>query len=534
MSLDLYWTRLAVSPKGDFVVYLAATDSALWFRSLIDAEVHRIDGTEGAVGAAVSPDGAVVAFATETAVKVVPVSGGVTEIVVEALSPSNPQWISDSRLFFSDEDDTRLRWADVETGENETRDLQCSNPDWISEAQVLCGGGGFQQAHVLDVSDGTTHYVRLRGVSGSGGFLRGADFKFRDGGYLTYMSIDGNLRAVPFDLETFEAGRPVTLVPGVRRQPFSGAGQYSVGADGTLVYAEGVNGDVGDLVVWDEDGGVVSLLPEPDFFLRWSFSPEGDELAVVVEATGGQELQVYDLAGGPRQVLWASDKFLNEPCWLPDGESLIFGTTDRVHGTWTLLRGHPTSTSPPDTLFQGSGAYGYGIRSCRDPSRIIGFSYGTGNHIVAIDLSGASPRMDTIVANGYFGALSPDGERLAYAPDERNGIAVAPYPELNRAPLVASQRAEPSWVSNTELAYFRHGGDFFRLPLDPATNERQGPEVLWHSDPRFSDTPGSSYEITPTGGLTYIRAPEQKPAPYLRVIPNWLEQMKRAADEANR
>jgi serine/threonine-protein kinase len=534
MSLDLYWTTLTVSPEGDFVVYRAATDTTLWYRSLIDTEVYRIAGTEGALSAAVSPDGTVIAFATLTAVKVVPVSGGVTETVVEALGPSNPQWISDSRVFFSDEDDTRLRWADVETGENQTRDFQCSNPDWISEAQVLCGGGGFQQAHVLDVSDGTTHYVRLRGASGSEGFLRGTGFKLRDGGYLTYMSIDGNLRAVPFDLEAFEAGRPVTLVTGVRRQPFSGAGQYSVGADGTLVYAEGVNGDMGELVVWDEERGVVPLLPEPGMFLRWSLSPRGDKLAAVVEAPGGQELRVYDLAGGPRQPLWASGEFVNEPCWMPDGESLVFGTTDWVNRTWTLLRSRPRSTFPPDTLFQGSGTFGYGIRSCTDPGQVIGYSYGTTNHIVAIDLLGASPRMDTIVANGYFGALSPDGERLAYAPDGFNGIAVATYPEMNRAPLVASQRAEPSWISSTELAYWRQGGDFFRLFLDPATNERQGLEVLWHSDPRFSDTPGSSYEITPTGGLTYIRATEQKPAPYLRVIPNWFDQMKRAVNEANR
>jgi len=123
---------------------------------------------------------------------------------------------------------------------------------------------------------------------------------------------------------------------------------------------------------------------------------------------------------------------------------------------------------------------------------------------------------------------------LAYEPDQLNGLAVAPYPELNRRLTVALQKAEPAWISNTELSYWQQGGDFFRVSLGPASEEHRGSEVLWHSDPRFSDTPGSSYEITPSGGLTYIRAPEQRPAPYLRVIPNWVDQMKRAVDTANR
>ncbi len=53
-------------------------------------------------------------------------------------------------------------------------------------------------------------------------------------------------------------------------------------------------------------------------------------------------------------------------------------------------------------------------------------------------------------------------------------------------------------------------------------------------DPRWVDTPGQSFTITPNGGIVYVQGPEQKPATFLRVIPNWVDQMKRAVDEANR
>ncbi len=34
--------------------------------------------------------------------------------------------------------------------------------------------------------------------------------------------------------------------------------------------------------------------------------------------------------------------------------------------------------------------------------------------------------------------------------------------------------------------------------------------------------------------MVYVQAPEQKAVTYLRVIPGWVEQMKRAVDKANR
>ena len=57
---------------------------------------------------------------------------------------------------------------------------------------------------------------------------------------------------------------------------------------------------------------------------------------------------------------------------------------------------------------------------------------------------------------------------------------------------------------------------------------------LWFSDPRFTDLEQQAYAVTPDGGLIYMQTPPEQVAPYLRVVPNWVEQMKRAVDEANR
>ena len=57
------------------------------------------------------------------------------------------------------------------------------------------------------------------------------------------------------------------------------------------------------------------------------------------------------------------------------------------------------------------------------------------------------------------------------------------------------------------------------------------PELLM-SEPRWSDTPGPSYLIMPGGDIVYLRAPEENNGHYVRVIPDWVAQMKRAVDAA--
>jgi hypothetical protein len=53
-------------------------------------------------------------------------------------------------------------------------------------------------------------------------------------------------------------------------------------------------------------------------------------------------------------------------------------------------------------------------------------------------------------------------------------------------------------------------------------------------DPRFADTPGWSTAYTPAGELVYLQSPAENLGYYVRVIPDWVDQMKRAVDKANR
>jgi len=74
----------------------------------------------------------------------------------------------------------------------------------------------------------------------------------------------------------------------------------------------------------------------------------------------------------------------------------------------------------------------------------------------------------------------------------------------------------------------------YRTRIDPNSSSPVGRKDLIARDPRFADTPGWSLATTTDGGVIYLQSPSENLGFYLRVIPDWVSQMKRAVDAANR
>ncbi len=527
---------MAVAPQGDFVVYRAGSDTASYLRyqSLVDTTSFAIPGTEGGTAPAVSPDGETLVFLTRQALNIVPVTGGTVRAIAEVHNPTSVRWVAEARILLNDRDGNSLRWIDVESGREETEEVNyCLLPQPLPGSRVLCGGGALLYARVLEPDRTTERPVRIGqgGEVDSARYLRGADFRLVDDAYLLYMSMDGDLRAVPFDPESLETGRPVTLIPGIRRQSYTGIGQFGVSADGTLAFAFGANGDVGRLVSWTEGGQPIPLVNEPAMFLRYDISPDGRQLAAVVERPNGQELRRYDLSSGQWDV-WHRAGHINEPRWL-SSDRLLASSADIEGKQWIMIAGSPTAMAPPDTLLVGEGYTGPEPFSASRSGDIIATDW-VENRIVRVRLSDEPVTVEPLVDDGVFGVLSKDERWLTFVTPGAAVVLVSPYPSLDRREQIARDVSEPQWLSPTELVFWEQGGTFYRATIDPASGRLVGSPTVWHQDSRFSDTPGHSFTLTADGDLVYVQEPEQRPAAYLRVIPNWVEHMKRVVDEANR
>jgi serine/threonine protein kinase len=524
--------NLSVSPAGDFVIYAASpNDSAsprLWYRSLLDDAARPLPGTEGAFDPSISPDGQFVAFFTLPYFKIVPVAGGVPRTLGTVRDPVAIRWLSPARLFVMEDDAKTVRWFDPQVGESSAEPVvHCISPQWLArEESLLCGGGGQKFATVTRPGVSTVRLLRPVTGTGANDWITGSQFRIIDDQYLVYTSVEGELRAARIDRRRWQVGRPVTLVSGIRREAYRGEGQYDIAPNGTLLYALGDNAEIGYLVRTRSNGTSERLPFEPAAFLRYDMSPDGRRIAAIVQGSGAHELRIYDVRDG-RYRTWMQNREIGHAIWSPRGDRLATAVGHDSINTAVII-GSPGSAAPPETLAIGRTM---SPMSWRSDSLIIGTSFTT-RHMWSLDLGQRPARLDTLMTDVGFPDLSPDGRLLVFMRASTSEAIITPFPARDRL-IHVTTRAEAHWVTSTRLRYRAVGG-WYEVDVDLARTDVVGRPRLVHVDPRFSDTPGWSQRTTPDGGMIYVQGLARTSASYLRVVPNWVAQMKRAVDQADR
>ncbi len=524
----------AVSPAGDFVIYEVQQGgrSELWYRSLLDATVRRIPGSDGGSQPVLSPNGRRIAYFRPRddgwSIEVLPVEGGTSTTlgrgggIVRRL-----YWSADDRLLLLQSDGRVARWFDPERGGGTSVQMRyCESQAPIAGTdQVLCGGGGLKWGYRVTLGDSVTEVRLWRAEDSSRVF--GSSFQVVEGRYLTFVSISADLMAAPVDLESGRVGRSVRLASGLGLADYTGNAAYAIAASGTLVYAQGDNRSIGNLVRVS-DAGIDTVPVGREAFVTFEYSPDGRRLAAVVEGLEGMELRIYDLASGRYQT-WIRRPTVTHPVWSPQGDRIAFTTFDSV------FVGSPDRADPPEFLFPVPG--GGDVSQWMPDGRVTLIEYESLG-IWSFRIDQRPFVMDTLFTGNGFTWLSADGRWVGYVNPSWTEAWIEPFPrDGRRYPVATGNLADPQWMSGFEFGVPITEGERTRLErvtVTPGSDPPARNRGQWADAPRFRDTNGPSFAPAPGGGLIYLQGAPYRPASYLRVVPGWVDRMKRAVDEANR
>ena len=539
---------LAISPDGTYVIYRASNGDGFFLavRAIHDLNARILGSTEGATyGPFVSPDGAWVGFSDEGdgTLKRVPILGGPAVAICQtgagAAGIAGASWGEDGTIVFGSGTSGGLRRVPASGGKPEelttlaSGEAQHAWPEFLPGGRALLFtilGTSIENAQIA-VFDLETREQKII-VSG------GSHPRYSSTGHIVY-GIGGTLRAVPFDMGEFEVtGPPIPVLENVMTKN-SGAANFALARNGSLVYLSGLANTNPRTLVWvDRTGREEPLQAPPRTYMYPRVSPDGTRIALDI-ADPDRDIWTWEIE---RKTLTrqtfdpAADTF---PTWTPDGRRIIFSSSrsgwanlywQTADGTGNAerLTESPNAQNPNAVIPDGSGLV------FRELAPV------TANDLLLIPLAPPrqpQPLLQTMLSERNA-AISPDGHWIVFESTEsrRAEIYVRPFPDVNsgRWQVSTAGGRTPLWSRDGRELFFVSPDDVvMRVPIEAAASWRSGVPSPFVQNRYFHQPPAGSaaptFDVGPDGRLLMIKNVDTAGAPpnQLILVQNWDQELKR-------
>ena len=521
-------SNIAISPEGDRIVFLVHGTTAgrlmirrtseLGARELVSAVVTQ---------PAFSPDGRWVVFGEGTQISKVPADGGASLPLADAPN-------SNVRGFTWLKTDTILMGSDLGMFAMPSRGGTPRRVAGLDSANVTFPVALPDGEHVAFTTGGNAATRRLGVIS-----LRTQRSTVLDiaaamalgmrEGHLLYITSNGELNAVPFDVKEQRAtGDPIRVESGIRLSS-TGAALVSLSANGTLWYVSGQS--TGQIVRVEPGKPEIPVLTELRGYKSPRFSPDGRTIAVEVAARIGSDIWLYDLTSGTFAPLTTDGNGNSIAEWSGDSKRVVFRSTrgDKQGVWWRPADG----SGAAELLFQPDDAINEIVMSPDGKWLLYRTSPGLRNRdIFAVPLDG--DRKPILLVGGpaqeSHPRVSPDNKWLAYQSNEsgRFEVYVKPFPTGGaRVQVSNAGGAEPVWSKSGAEIYFRSltGGieaaAVTGTPLVVGNRRSLLPESEF-----LTDISHTSYDLWPDGRSFLMVKPASGGDTRPILVHNWVRELR--------
>jgi len=540
---------LAISPDGTRIVYRSTADGGvhIYLRQTDQLEGRRLP--QGNCGNPFfSPDGAWVVCSTsdDSTWKKMSTRGGppVTLFPTGAAAPRGASWGPDNTIIFARNIvGTGLSRGPAAGGDPEVLTTPDADQGEIFHwwPEILPGGQAVlftivkgqgtenMEIAVLDLAT-REQKVLIRG---------GSNPLYALTGHIIY-GVDGTLWAVPFDLDQLEVtGEPLPVLEGVMSAD-SGAVEFSLSLDGSLVYAAGEpQSGVARSLVWvDREGQeepVTAVPPRTYNYPR--ISPDGTRVALEVRDQE-EDIWIWDLTRETLTRLTFDPGSDYYPVWAPDSQRVAFSSR-REGGRRNLFWKAAEGTGSVERLTESSNvqvAYSF---SADGGSLVFRENQpDTGGDLLVLSMAG-DRAVKTLVAT-QFGErnaeFSPDGRWMAYQSNAsgHDEIYVRPFPAVGEGLWQISTKGgtQPLWAPDGRELFYLSGAALIAVTIQTDPTFTPGTPVVLFEGHHYAGTGGRSYDVAPDGQqFLMINAGdpsnEGSAAPELIIVENWFEELKR-------
>ena len=471
-------TDLAISADGTQVIYQTRAPGGglqLTLRPIDELGGAPLRGADGGVAPLFSPNGEWVGFLSDrTTLQKVSIFGGppVTLAEFDGII-THPSWGTDDEIIFGSLTGGLFRvpggGGEPEVLTSPDADEGHDHPSVIPGRQAVLfviegyDGSAADQLAVLALDTGEVTRLGLAGTQP----------QYVSTGHLVYAVGDGSVRAAPFDVERLEVtGNPVPILEGVVVKNTGGAANFSIAANGRLVYASGAGSGGERSLVWvDREGREEPLAAEPGSYTTPRVSPDGTRVAVDRQQGGNRDVWVYSIERRTLTRVTTDPAPDGHPLWTLDGERLVFQS--RRGGGPGLFWKAADGTGTTDWLMESTSQAFVGPAGWSPSGDALIFSELRTSSVENYDIGVLSmegdrqsePLLQTELPE-TAPTVSPDGRWLAYFTDEtgQDEVYVQRFPDLGEktadfgrrwagAPLVAGRTG--AVLSESERT---HGG----------------------------------------------------------------------------